>query len=132
MKQTSRVITAILVNVVLLFSANTAFATPTKIINTTCIWNSQKGEFIKQSCKVWSNSSAGAGTYFFIKWADGVETQIHSSGNSGYYVSRPSGRAATLHGSHPFDRTSFPKQIHITGFGTIEILYENFFITGWY
>jgi hypothetical protein len=104
-----------------------AFATPTRIVNTTCIWSGDDGTMMKQKCKIFGNSSWGGGTSFYLKWEDGLKTVVHAETNSTQYMTPESKKNVELHGKFEFGRMGLPRQIHIEGLGIIFITYQDYY-----
>ena len=102
-----------------------ALATPTRIVETTCIWSGNDGTLFKQKCKIFGNSSAGYGTTFSLKWEDGMETIVRAEPNSRQFTMRDSKKKVELHGTFVFERMGLPRQIHIDGLGITFITYQN-------
>jgi hypothetical protein len=107
--------------------ASPAFATPTRIINTTCIWSGDDGTMMKQKCKIYGNSSWSGGTSFHLKWEDGVKTVVHAETNSTQYITPESKKDVELHGEFVFGRMGLPRQIHIEGLGITFITYQDYY-----
>ena len=110
----------------LAFGATPAIATPSPTVETTCIWSPDKGELLEQGCKIYANSSAGAGSSIYLTWDDGLETVIRSRPGSDVYRTPESGLLAETHGTFVIGRTGLPRQIHIDGLGIIVITYRNY------
>jgi hypothetical protein len=123
-------IKAVSINVALTLSSLVlslpALATPTPIVNTTCIWSGNDGTLEKQKCKIFGNSSAGSGTSFYLKWEDGMKTVVHAEPQSRQFMTPESKKKVELHGTFDFGRMGLPRQIHIDGLGIIVITYQNY------
>jgi hypothetical protein len=112
-----------------LATSSKAFATPTPIIKTTCIWVGDDGELLKQKCQIFGNSSAGSGTSFSLAWEDGMKTVIRANPNSRQFTTAESKRNVELHGTFEFSRMGLPRQIHIDGLGIIVVTYKNYSVS---
>lgn len=125
-----KTIKAALTGLVLVFSSlaltSSASATPTPIVNTTCVWSGNDGSLMKQKCKIFGNSSAGAGTSFYLKWEDGLKTVVRAAPGSTQFMTPESKKKVELHGTFEFERMGLPRQIHIDGLGIILITYQNY------
>ena len=102
-----------------------AQATPTPIIETTCKWKGFDGSTLYQKCKIFGNSSAGAGTSFHIRWEDGMKTMVRASARSTQFKTE-SGRPAQIFGTYTFSRMGMPKRIQLEKLGNIYIDYDDY------
>jgi hypothetical protein len=106
-----------------------ASATPTPIVETTCVWIGDNGDLFKQKCKIFGNSSAGSGTVFKIAWADGMKTSVRAKPNASQFTTDESKRKVELHGTFEFSRMDLPRQIHLDGLGIIVVTYQDYSVS---
>ena len=109
------------------FLSSPAKATPTPVVETTCIWSGNDGSLMKQKCRIFGNSSAGFGSGFYITWEDGMKTTIRDSSSSGNFITPDSKKKVEIYGEFIIGRMALPRQIHIDGLGIVVITYQNYF-----